>query len=492
MRKRHVLGKVVALGMVLAVTTTGCGSASYVASGWYKNGCFPTKRTAEPTAGNASAQQSGVSGENTSGQGGVSGEAALLSDTEAREMYEEYCRKSLRQFLKQSWGDNPQQAAVLYSPANLYLVLGMLTEMSDGQTRKQIRDAIGGISVNGDFPSDMSQEEVDAALRKQEQSVIRKAAQVLYASASSKKCRLADSVWLSDRYDFSDPVMNVLKKHYRASCNTGTMGDSSFDRQIKGWVDEQTGGKLNEQTAKSIQTKQDMVLMLLSTLNFKDQWDEPLFDEKDTRTGTFYGQSTYTCGNTTEEEKIDPEKCEFMSTNFTGMFMETEKFQAVSLPLRSARMNVILPKKGVSAEEFYKEATIRKIISLCDPQCSSWTQAMVDLTMPKLDFKSGLNLIPMLEQMGVHNVFSAEKADFSPLFPDGAGKEVFVSDAKQFGAMQVDEKGCSVASYTQVAMTESMALADLKMEMKCNRPFLVVVSNEKGLPLFVGAVNRIE
>lgn len=101
-------------------------------------------------------------------------------------------------------GDNPQQAAVLYSPANLYLVLGMLTEMSDGQTRKQIRDAIGGISVNGDFPSDMSKEEVDAALRKQEQVVIQKAAQVLYASVSSKKCRLADSVWLSDRYDFLD------------------------------------------------------------------------------------------------------------------------------------------------------------------------------------------------------------------------------------------------------------------------------------------------
>lgn len=155
MRKRHVLGKAVALGMVLAVTMTGCGAASDVASGWYKEGCFQAERTAEPTTGNASAQQ-----------GGVSGEAALLSDTEAQKLYVEYCRKSLRQFLKQSWGDNPQQSAVLYSPANLYLVLGMLTEMSDGRTREQIRNAIGGIAVNGDFSSDMSKEEVDAALRK--------------------------------------------------------------------------------------------------------------------------------------------------------------------------------------------------------------------------------------------------------------------------------------------------------------------------------------
>lgn len=58
--------------------------------------------------------------------------------------------------------------------------------------------------------------------------------------------------------------------------------------------------------------------------------------------------------------------------------------------------------------------------------------------------------------------------------------------------MRVDEKGCSVASYTQVVMNKSLAWADIKMVMKCNRPFLIVVSNEKGLPLFVGAVNRIE
>ena len=63
MRKRHVLGKTVALGMVLAVTMTGCGAASDVASGWYKEGCFKAERTAEPTAGNASTQQGGVSGE---------------------------------------------------------------------------------------------------------------------------------------------------------------------------------------------------------------------------------------------------------------------------------------------------------------------------------------------------------------------------------------------------------------------------------------------
>ena len=82
MRKRHVLGKAVALGLVLAVTMTGCGAASDVASGWDKEGCFQTERTAEPTTGNASAQQGGVSGGNTSSaQGGVSGEAALLSDT---------------------------------------------------------------------------------------------------------------------------------------------------------------------------------------------------------------------------------------------------------------------------------------------------------------------------------------------------------------------------------------------------------------------------
>lgn len=60
------------------------------------------------------------------------------------------------------------------------------------------------------------------------------------------------------------------------------------------------------------------------------------------------------------------------------------------------------------------------------------------------------------------------------------------------GAVKVDENGCSVASYTEIAITESMMIPDIQMTMKCNRPFIIIVSDEKGIPLFVGAVSRIE
>ena len=67
-----------------------------------------------------------------------------------------------------------------------------------------------------------------------------------------------------------------------------------------------------------------------------------------------------------------------------------------------------------------------------------------------------------------------------------------MSKARQAGAVKVDENGCSVASYTEIAITESMMIPDIQMTMKCNRPFIIIVSDEKGIPLFVGAVSRIE
>ena len=57
--------------------------------------------------------------------------------------------------------------------------------------------------------------------------------------------------------------------------------------------------------------------------------------------------------------------------------------------------------------------------------------------------------------------------------------------------MTIDENGCSMASYTEIALE---ALADEKKDtvtMNCNRPFIIIVSTSDGLPIFMGAVNRV-
>ena len=55
--------------------------------------------------------------------------------------------------------------------------------------------------------------------------------------------------------------------------------------------------------------------------------------------------------------------------------------------------------------------------------------------MPKLDFKSELELNPLMQDMGIKNIFNGKKADFSKMFvSDGENKSeggIYVSKAKQ-------------------------------------------------------------
>lgn len=63
--------------------------------------------------------------------------------------------------------------------------------------------------------------------------------------------------------------------------------------------------------------------------------------------------------------------------------------------------------------------------------------------MPKLDFKSELELNPLMQDMGIKNIFCGKKADFSKMFvSDGENKSeggIYVSKAKQKNRLTIDE-----------------------------------------------------
>lgn len=484
-----------ALLMVLSVIgAAGCGRAS--GTGLKGRGVVLGKETAVPEeAGGRSTSVDSAGSER--GTDISANDEDEITESDFEKQYKVYCEASISKFLQLNWGENPQQGAVLYSPINLYMALGMLSEMGDGETRRQLQDGLGGLDEETSVKNHMC---VSAEEQKRKgdrrQTAIRQVSQWLYGKTASGVCSFGNSVWFSDRYDFSDSVKDILKNNYNAKCDSGRMGDPAFDKKIQKWLDHQTGGKLRKEISSNIKTESDMAMMLLSAANFKDEWEEPVFARKDTRKGTFYGRNYYTCGNTTEEEKLDKVTCDFMNTSWDGLCMENKRFQAVSIPMKNTRMTLVLPRKGVSFDQTSSAKNIKNIIELCDPECAKWKQGLVKLSLPKLQFQSDMDLIPMLQEMGIKDAFQTEKADFGRTWQEN-GKEtsepdLYVSQARQAGAVKVDENGCSVASYTEITIKESMMIPDIQMKMKCNRPFIMMLSDDQGTPLFVGAVSRIE
>ena len=126
--------------------------------------------------------------------------------------------KNLLPFYKQTMlhtllDDKKQNMA--YSPINLYLCMAMLSEMTDGQTRQQLFDALGQ-----DSPEDV---------RKQSQRIWNS----IYSGSRISKCILADSVWLRDDIPYDKDVLKILADNYYTSVYQGKMGTKSMDQEVQ-------------------------------------------------------------------------------------------------------------------------------------------------------------------------------------------------------------------------------------------------------------------
>lgn len=366
-----------------------------------------------------------------------------------------FYQDSIRATLTSRRGENRA-----YSPVNLYLCMAMLTEMTGGDTKKQLMDALG-------------QKEVEE-IRKQSRLIWER----VYMDNSVGKCILSDSIWLNQNILYQRDVLEVLAKNYFTETYQGAMGPD-MDKRIQDWVSDRTNTMLKKET-DDIQTDLATAFVLLSTAYFHDQWITP-FSEEDTEKGIF---------TNAEGEK---ETCDFMHQMDYGMIYETDRFQSTSRGFENGNsMYLYVPREGVTVEELL-EKDMDEIFRLCSSGGDNDSYGKVTLSLPKFTVTSNLDLIPMIKEMGVTDMFDDRKADFTNLVQkEGTGGDpVYVGKVKQAAKASVDEIGCSVASYTEVELRLGAGQPTDQMEIHCDRPFLFIISNHEGIPIFAGVVNRI-
>ena len=112
------------------------------------------------------------------------------------------------------------------------------------------------------------------------------------------------------------------------------------------------------------------------------------------------------------------------------------------------------------------------------------------MSLPKFAISSSLDLIPVLKSNGVTNLFDSTAADFTKLLGKKQS-QVYVDKVWQATKASVDEQGCSVDSFTEVEMKVGGIWPEKKFTVKCDHPFLFIISNNR-LPVFAGVVNEME
>ena len=341
----------------------------------------------------------------------------------------------------------------VYSPVSLYVALGMLTELADGETKQQVM-ALLGVSGN-------------EALRQWTQQLW----QQLYHDEQDSALRLGNAAFLNENMAFHKEPLDVLAEDYYASSYQLPMGSKAADKTIAAWLNQQTNDLLTGDTG-AIKTKEIDLLRLYNTIYYKAAW----------RTAFFEGatkQDIFTAADGTEQ------RTDFMHISIEGEGVSRgDGYRRASLYLKDGgRMTFYLPDEGVTVEELLQRKNILNELLPVNAE-----EVRVNWSVPKFDIRASLELNDALQALGVTDAFDAVKADFSPLTEQTA----YVESVNQAARVRIDEEGIEAAAITEVKEAGAAPPRDLpEEEMNLNRPFLFAIWKD-GAPLFIGAVQTME
>lgn len=342
------------------------------------------------------------------------------------------------------------------SPLNIYMALSMLAAVTDGQTRQQILDALSAESLE----------------------LLQKQTAQLWTENSWDDgivtSVLANSIWLRDGYSYNEETLQKLGEEFYASAFSGEMGTDAYNNMLRDWINEHTGNLLTEQ-ASGLELAPATVLALVSTIYYRASWSDK-FSGSATTQDVFHAPD----GDVTVD---------FMHSSDSNTVYYGNGFSAIGLSLEnSGQMWLLKPDEGTDATALLQNEDALGFL-LANGEWSQTQRARVNLSLPKFDVSSDLDILDTLAQLGMTDVMDGTKSDFTPLTT--ANDSLELTQAKHAAHVKIDEDGCEAAAYTILGVEATAMMGpEEEIDFTLDKPFVFAITGIDGLPLFVGLVNQ--
>ncbi|MBQ9120902.1 MAG: hypothetical protein IJY12_00905 [Clostridia bacterium] len=345
-----------------------------------------------------------------------------------------------------------------YSPINLYMALSIVSEMASGGSRDQILSLLNVGSIE--------------ELRTQTGEIWN----ACYCDSKTQTL-LANSVWLDEGLGYNREVMELLAENYYTSVYQAELSDTQTAKDIRAWLNNNTGGLLKEKIENVASGFDESTLFAIySTVFFKAKWStDTEFDASQNTKDVFHSpEGDVTC--TYMNHKL-------LQTNYYW----SEDCSAVSLGLKNGNcMWFILPDDGFTVDDVLASGSYMDLIAEKYTEGSNSKFMKVNLSIPKFDIQWSSDLKGDLTSLGVTDVFDETLADFS----DAIDSSAYLTAVNQATRVCIDEEGVTAASYIEIPGATSPAPPEEIIDFIVDRPFIFVIENPYGLPLFAGVVNN--
>ncbi|MGH2724894.1 MAG: serpin family protein [Actinomycetota bacterium] len=355
---------------------------------------------------------------------------------------------------------------VVLSPASIALAFGMARAGAEGATAQEI-DAVFG------FPSESAMREAafealdrllaDAAPAELE-SPSPDATRPARTGSEPPALQIANGVFPQIGFPIREKYLATLAAYYGGKAIPVDFGTPDGAKEIiDNWVSERTRGRI-DRLFDSLDRRTRLVLA--NAVYLKADWLLP-FAEDPTKVMPF----TLADGS----KAMVPTMRQLGTMRYT----QGDGWQAVELPYAGERlaMWLLVP----SGDRTPAEVLIEDVLVAVGEEL---TQGTVDLHLPRWDFATDIELIPLLEALGMKEPFDSEAADFSGI----TEAQFWIGDAIHRANIAVDEWGTEAAAVTGLGFATSGPPPPDAI-IHADRPFaFVIVDTQEHTPLFLGQV----
>lgn len=337
-------------------------------------------------------------------------------------------------------GDGTENQVI--SPLSLAAALSMAAHGAEGETCRQIVDALG---LDDPIEAAQAQEMlVEAGLRQANAAFLPGGMQ-------------PDAEYISD-----------LEQLFGAKWFYPE--ETSADA-INKWVEDITDGMIEKMVDE---IPEEARLILINAIAMDAKWTVPFMPENNTE-GVFHAPD----GDVSVT---------FMNREFHADYGRRENVQLLRLNYRDSGLSMLiaLPEAG-------------EVNGVLDGLCAEGLDyftfgaepVKVNLSMPKTDISVSNNLGEVLRTLGVETAFS-DRADFSKISEDVPLK---IGSVIQKARLILDEEGTRAAAATAIMMPGgAMLMEEEIVDFRMDRPFVFVIAHEEsGVVCFAGIVaNPVE
>jgi serine protease inhibitor len=272
---------------------------------------------------------------------------------------------------------------------------------------------------------------------------------------------IANGLFVQKGVRVEEEFLRILASHYGAGAQAVDFTSPTAIEIIDAWVREQTADRIKKLFD---QLGPETKVVLGNAVYLKADWAHP-FAPGATTTESF----TRADGSTV--------RAPMMHLQGDLRYATSDTWQAVELPYADSRiaMWVLVPTGQTTPGELLAPDTLSDVATRLTP-------GLVDLSMPRWDFATDLNLTPPLQELGMEVPFGAG-ADFSGMLPG-----VWIDQAIHRANITVDEGGTEAAAVTGMSFGVS-APPPPDVTIRADHLFaFALVDTHTGTPLFIGHV----